>query len=106
MTTTTTVDVRQAVSEREAKSFDTAELRANFLMDKLFEAGLGLSRVELNRASLHRHLLAFPWMSAKTVLGIYWQALRLLLKRTPIFSHSAADGEFRSAHLEPRHEES
>ncbi|TXI28765.1 MAG: DUF1365 domain-containing protein [Aquipseudomonas alcaligenes] len=74
--------------------------------DKLFEAGLGLSRVELNRASLHRHLLAFPWMSAKTVLGIYWQALRLLLKRTPIFSHSAADGEFRSAHLEPRHEES
>lgn len=45
-------------------------------------------------------------MSAKTVLGIYWQALRLLLKRTPIFSHSAADGEFRSAHLEPRHEES
>lgn len=74
--------------------------------DKLFEAGLGLSRVELNRTSLHRHLLAFPWMSAKTVLGIYWQALRLLLKRTPIFSHSAADGEFRSAHLEPRHEES
>jgi 4-deoxy-L-threo-5-hexosulose-uronate ketol-isomerase len=39
MTTTTAIDVRQAVSEREAKTFDTAELRANFLMDKLFEAG-------------------------------------------------------------------
>lgn len=74
--------------------------------DKLFEAGLGLSRTPLSRANLHRYLLAFPWMSAKTLLGIYWQALRLLLKRTPIFSHRAADGEFRSAHLEPRHEES
>jgi 4-deoxy-L-threo-5-hexosulose-uronate ketol-isomerase len=39
MTTTPVIDVRQAVSEREAKTFDTAELRANFLMDKLFEAG-------------------------------------------------------------------
>lgn len=47
MTTTGTVDVRQAVSEREAKTFDTAELRANFLMDKLFEAG------KLNWTYLH-----------------------------------------------------
>ena len=74
--------------------------------DKLFEAGLGLNRVELSRSSLHRHLLAFPWMTGKTLLAIYWQALRLLLKRTPIFSHRTADGEFRTAHLEPRHEES
>ncbi len=47
-----------------------------------------------------------PWMSAKTVLGIYWQALRLALKRMPFFSHRAADGHSRVAHLEPRHEES
>lgn len=73
--------------------------------DKLFEAGLGLTRVELSRSSLHRHLLAFPWMTGKTLLAIYWQALRLLLKRIPIFAHRAADGEFRTAHLEPRHEE-
>ena len=26
-------------------------------------------------------------MTAKTLLAIYWQALRLLLKRTPIFNH-------------------
>lgn len=71
---------------------------------KLFEAGLGLKRVELSRSSLHRHLLAFPWMTGKTLLAIYWQALRLLLKRTPIFAHRNADGEFRTAQLEPRHE--
>jgi DUF1365 family protein len=73
--------------------------------DKLFEAQLALKRVELSRQSLHRHLMAFPWMTAKTLLAIYWQALRLLLKRTPIFSHQAADGECRAATLEPRHDQ-
>lgn len=73
--------------------------------DKLFEANLALKRIELTRQSLHRHLLAFPWMTAKTLLAIYWQALRLLLKRTPIFPHQAADGECRSAALEPRHDQ-
>ncbi|WP_252274200.1 DUF1365 domain-containing protein [Pseudomonas subflava] len=72
---------------------------------KLFDASLGLHRLELSRASLHRHLLAFPWMTATTLLGIYWQALRLLLKRIPIFDHGAADGAFRTGQLEPRHEE-
>lgn len=71
---------------------------------RLFAAGLGLERQALDRASLHQHLLSFPWMTAKTLLGIYWQALRLLLKRTPIFPHQAAVDEYRVAHLEPRHE--
>lgn len=73
--------------------------------EKLFEATLGLQRTELTRQNLHRHLLAFPWMTGKTLLGIYWQALRLLLKRTPIFSRTDADKEFRTADLEPRHDQ-
>ena len=71
---------------------------------KIFEAGLGLERIELTRQSLHRHLLDFPWMTGKTLLGIYWQALRLLLKRLPLFSHGAANGEYRTANLESRHD--
>jgi 4-deoxy-L-threo-5-hexosulose-uronate ketol-isomerase len=47
MTTTSPIDVRQSVSEREAKTFDTAELRSHFLLDKLFEAG------KLNWTYLH-----------------------------------------------------
>ncbi len=73
--------------------------------DKLFDASLGLRRLELNSASLHGHLLAFPWMTARTLLGIHWQALRLLLKRIPIIDHQPADGTFRTGQLEPRHEE-
>ncbi|WP_339081886.1 DUF1365 domain-containing protein [Pseudomonas sp. TMP9] len=64
---------------------------------KLFDATLTLQRNELNRASLHRHLIQFPWMTGKTVVGIYWQALRLLIKRIPLFTHRAAEGEFRAA---------
>jgi DUF1365 family protein len=74
--------------------------------EKIFEAGLGLERIELTRQSLHRHLLDFPWMTGKTLLGIYWQALRLLLKRLPLYSHKAANGEFRAADLESRHDKS
>ena len=75
---------------------------------KLFDATLNLQRTVLDRPGLHRYLRQFPWMTAKTCLAIYWQALRLFLKRTPIFSHQAADGAFRIAALQPkdqRHEE-
>ena len=64
---------------------------------KMFDATLNLQRQDLNRRNLHRYLLAFPWMTAKTCLAIYWQAVRLLLKRIPIFPHKAADGEYRTA---------
>ncbi len=64
---------------------------------RLFDASLSLTRVPLSRGSLHRHLLAFPWMTARTVLAIYWQALRLLLKRMPLFNHSAPAGDYRLA---------
>ncbi|MGY4533796.1 DUF1365 family protein [Pseudomonas sp. TE3786] len=67
---------------------------------KLFDASLSLERRELSRASLHRYLLSFPWMTGKTLLAIYWQALRLLLKRIPLFSHQAAEGALRVASLD------
>lgn len=73
---------------------------------KLFDATLNLQRETLDRQSLHRYLRRFPWMTAKTALAIYWQAVRLLFKRAPIFSHQAADGGFQTAAAlqEHRHE--
>jgi uncharacterized protein len=74
---------------------------------KLFDATLNLQRTSLDRAGLHRYVRQFPWMTAKTCVAIYWQAMRLFLKRTPIFSHQAADGAFRIAtahNKEQRHE--
>lgn len=65
--------------------------------EKIFDATLNLQRQPLSRSALHRHLLAFPWMTAKTCLAIYWQALRLFVKRIPIFSHQAAEDTYRVA---------
>ncbi|MCU1732319.1 MULTISPECIES: DUF1365 domain-containing protein [unclassified Pseudomonas] len=57
---------------------------------KVFQADLTLSRQALTATSLRRHILAFPWMSLRTVTSIYWQALRLLFKRTPLHDHHAS----------------
>ncbi|WP_417661409.1 DUF1365 domain-containing protein [Pseudomonas sp.] len=66
-------------------------------LDKLFDASLSLTRSELNRQSLHRYLLSFPWMTGKTSVAIYWQALRLMIKRTPLFNHEPATDSFSVA---------
>lgn len=73
--------------------------------NKVFDATLSLQREALDRASLHRYLRRFPWMTAKTCLAIYWQALRLLLKRTPIFPHQAADDACAIGYPKDRHHE-
>ena len=75
---------------------------------KLFDATLGLQRQALTCGAVHRYLLGFPWMTVKTLLAIYWQALRLLLKRTPIFTHQPATTAYGLAVTQPtgaRHEE-
>lgn len=54
---------------------------------RLFDATLRLTRQPLSAALLRREALSFPFMVSKTVLGIYWQALRLAVKRIPIFDH-------------------
>ncbi|MBV6288197.1 DUF1365 domain-containing protein [Pseudomonas aegrilactucae] len=64
---------------------------------RVFSATLQLNRIELSRHTLYRYLLSFPWMTGKTLLAIYWQALRLLLKRHRLFNHFPAHGAWRLA---------
>jgi DUF1365 family protein len=54
---------------------------------KHFVASMKLIRQELNSSSLTRVLLTIPSMTIKTVVGIYWQALKLFLKRLPIYAN-------------------
>jgi len=54
---------------------------------KLFDASLALKRRELNRAALTGVLIRYPMLTGKVIAMIYWQALRLILKRTPFYSH-------------------
>ena len=54
-----------------------------------FDATLTLHREPLTRAAMWRALAAFPLITLKVSALIYWNALCLLLKRTPFFTHPA-----------------
>lgn len=55
--------------------------------DLLFDSDLKLNRHVLNKKNLVRHFLLYPLMTYQTVAGIYFEALRLYIKRVPFFTH-------------------
>ena len=54
-----------------------------------FDATLALRRVPLTGRALAGALLRFPFMTARVMAAIHWQALRLWLKRVPVHNHPA-----------------
>jgi len=57
---------------------------------KLFDATMTMSRVELTGFALAWALARWPFMTLTVVGGIHWQALRLWAKGAPVFTHPSA----------------
>lgn len=53
----------------------------------VFDASLVMRRRELAMASVGRAVLRYPFMPARVLAGIYWQAFRLWRKKAPFFPH-------------------
>ncbi len=58
----------------------------------LFDASLRLQRRPISHQALTRVLFQYPLMTGKVVGLIYFQALRLLLKKTPFYAHPKKSG--------------
>ena len=55
--------------------------------ERHFDATLDLTGVEMNHHNLRWALIRHPIMTIKVIFAIHWQALKLWLKRVPVFTH-------------------
>jgi DUF1365 family protein len=54
---------------------------------EIFNATLSLQAQKVTPGALNLLLIQYPFMTMKVVLGIYWNALLLWIKRVPFYSH-------------------
>jgi len=61
--------------------------KLNGKVDKLFDVNLNLEKQLLSQRNLLRVWCQLPMMTIKVVSGIYWQALKLFVKRIPFIGY-------------------
>lgn len=70
--------------------------------NKIMDATVILQRLPINRHNLHKMLIQYPVMTVKVMLSIYIQAVRLWLKRLPVFTHPNNTPELNAEYSKKR----
>ncbi|QIL89001.1 DUF1365 family protein [Microbulbifer sp. SH-1] len=65
----------------------TVSIRSIEAGNCVFDACMSLAREEITASVLRNKLIQFPLFTVKVISAIYWQALKLFVKRVPLFSH-------------------
>ena len=55
--------------------------------ERVFDASFALKRRELTRGNMLLALARFPWLTARVIQAIHWQAFRLWRKKCPFYPH-------------------
>ena len=61
--------------------------KAALPQEKVMDATMSLNAANITAKKMNRLLIAYPFMTVKVISAIYWQALKLLVKRVPFYGH-------------------
>jgi hypothetical protein len=76
-----------AVSETGTPSCNELGDQASSHSNKIMDATIVMEKTAMTKSNMGAVIRRFPWMTAKVIAAIYWQALKLWLKRVPLYDH-------------------